>query len=137
MAAHPPPPLQSANVSPCTPVKTDAWLSGGAGGVVNVPRSPVAPENILTPCRSEGLRCRVILEGPSAQIKAGPGSTGCLLLPPGAVASAAQATVSALVFKANTVFCFQKQITLCWGNSVSHGYWNQSGSLWFFTLVLE
>lgn len=127
-----PPPLRSANVSPCTPVKTDAWLLGGAGGVVNVPWSWVGSENFLTPCRSEGLQCRAISVG---SVGADQSSAGERRLPSasaGAAASAAQETASALMFKANTGFCFQKQITLSQGNSVSHSYLNQTGSLWFF-----
>lgn len=130
-------PLQSANASPCTPVKTDVWLSGGAGRVVNVPQSLVGSENILSPRGHEGLGCRAILVGP---VGTDQGSVRKCWLPSasaGPVSSAAQETALALAFEANMGFCFQKQITLSLGISVSHSYLNKTGSLCFFTLVLK
>jgi len=121
-----PAPLWSDSVSPCTPVKTDAW-----------PRSPVGSENILTPRRSEGLRCRAISERPLGTDQSCAGERRLPSASAGPAASAAQQTASALVFKANTGFCFRKQITLSQGNSVSHSYLNETGSLSFFTLVLK
>lgn len=54
-----------------------------------------------------------------------------------AAASAAQEAALALVFKINTGFCFQKQITLSWGKSISHSYLKQTGSLCFFCFGIK